>query len=259
MNVLTPWLTSPRLFPLGLTLGFVLLTAVPRGHAGECAAPLQATPALTQADDGERLQFIRQSLRDAALLERRFAVGWSITYVGLAGASWVLVPLGNDRRQNLDAAWNSAKALGASMLVLIEPLQVVRDQRRLEQMLAATEQPELRCVQLAHAERLLAHAARSEGRATHILNHLGTLALNIGLGMALGYGLDRPASAAMGVALGTAIGEVMMATRPQLAVRRLASYRAGNLHASEPPSSLTVGVFPTPLGSGYGVAMAGRY
>jgi hypothetical protein len=205
------------------------------------------------------MEFIRQSLRDAARLERRFAVGWSITYVGLAGASWALVPLSNDPRQPLDAAWNSAKALGASMLVLIEPLQVVRDQRRLEEMIARGPAVEGYCAQLAYAERLFTHAARSEGRAGHVLNHLGTLALNVGLGIVLGYGFDRPASAAMGVALGTAIGEVMMATRPQLAVRRLESYRAGDLHRSEPPSALSLGAFPTQMGSGYGVAVAGRY
>ncbi len=242
-----------------LSLGVLLTTTRPL-HAGECAAPLQATPALGQKDDAQRLQFIRESLRDAARLERRFAVGWSLTYVGLAGASWALVPLSNDPRQPLDAAWNSAKALGASMLVLIEPLQVVRDQRRLEELIARDTTAEDRCAQLAQTERLLTHAARSEGRATHVLNHLGTLAVNVGLGLALGYGFNRPDSAAMGVALGTTIGEIMMATRPQLAVRRLASYRAGDLHRSEPPSPLSLGVFATQLGSsGYGVAVAGRY
>ena len=258
MHILLRSFLTPRRFFPGLILFWLLTAARPVG-AGECAAPLQAAPALVMQDDDQRLQFIRQSLRDAARLERRFAVGWSITYVGLAGASWVLVPLARDARQNLDAAWNSAKALGASMLVLIEPLQVVRDQRRLEELLAAGDRPEQRCAQLAQAERLLAHAARSEGRATHVLNHLGSLALNIGLGMALGYGLDRPASAAMGVALGTAIGEVMMATRPMLAVRRLERYRAGDLHLSEPPSGMSLAAFPTQLGSGYGVAVAGRY
>src|SRR4051794_20401404 len=98
-----------RLLP-GLVL-LPFLTAAPPAHAEQCAAPALAAPALGEQDVELRLQFIRQSLRDAAQKERRFAVGWSITYVGLAGASWVLVPLSQDKRQNIDAAWNSAKAL----------------------------------------------------------------------------------------------------------------------------------------------------
>ena len=76
-------------------------------------------------------------------------MGWSLAYVGLAGASWVLVPLSQDPRQNIDAAWNSAKALGASLLVLVEPLQVMRDQRRMEALMAEPDQPEqrLKCAQ----------------------------------------------------------------------------------------------------------------
>jgi hypothetical protein len=217
------------------------------------------TPALGEQDVEARLQFLQQSLRDAVRLERRFAIGWSITYVGLAGASWVLVPLAKDPRQNIDAAWNSAKALAASVIVLLEPLQVARDQRRMEALLADPGRPEDRCAQLARAEQLLAHAASSEARSNSVLNHLGSLALNIGLGLALGYGLDRPASAAMGIALGTTISEVMMATRPTLAVRRLASYRAGDLRLSPLPSAPALSLLPTQLGSGYGLAVVGRY
>ena len=232
MNFITFVSLARRRWLAGLIL-LPWLTAARPAHALECAA-------LGEQDAELRLQFIRQSLRDAVRLERRFAASWSITYVGLAGASWVLVPLSKDPRQNIDAAWNSAKALAASVIVLIEPLQVARDQRRLERLLDGT-QPADPCTQLAQAEYLLAHAASSEARSTSVLTHLGSLALNIGLGLALGYGLDRPASAAMGIALGTAISEVMMATRPTLAVHRLASYRAGDLRLSAPPAVFTWG------------------
>jgi hypothetical protein len=86
------------------------------------------------------------------------------------------------------------------------------------------------------------------------------LLFNVGLGLGLAYGLHRPDSAAINTTVGILIGEVMIATRPTVAIQRLDRYRAGDFSRSPPPPALTsLFALPSRLGDGYGLAIGGRF
>lgn len=225
-------------------------------HAAECPGP---TAAVSELPVAARLAFLRQSLTDTARLERRFALGWSLTYAGLAGGTWLLLPFADDfEGQRRASAWNSATSVAAGLLVLIEPLLVMRDHRRLEALLAADPHPG--CATLAAAEKLLVHAASSEQGARTARAHALSALTTVGLGLVLGYALQRPESAAINTTIGIFLGEIMIASRPTVATLRLQRYRSGELDAPPPAAGgLTVGVVPLRLDSGYGAALAGAF
>ncbi len=247
---------APALFLLsGLLAGVAWPTA---SCAAECAGPTAAVSALPSA---ARLAFLRASLHDTARLERRFALGWGLTYAGLAAGTWALLPFSDDfYGQRKASAWNSATSVAAGLLVLIDPLLVIRDHRRLEALLAADPSPG--CATLAAAERLLVHAAGSEegarGPRAHILGALTT----VGLGLVLGYALQRPESAAINTTIGVFLSEIMIASRPMVALTRLQRYRSGDLSVSTPAPAaggLSLGLAPLRLDSGYGAALSGAF
>lgn len=246
---------APAIFLLGgLLIGVARPTA---SYAAECAGPTAAVSALPSA---ARISFLRASLHDTARLERRFALGWSLTYAGLAAGTWFLLPFADDfEGQRKASAWNSATSVAAGLLVLIDPLLVIRDHRRLEALLAAD--PSAGCATLAAAEQLLVHAAGSEqsarGPRAHILGALTT----VGLGLVLGYALQRPESAAINTTIGVFLSEIMIASRPTVAVTRLQRYRSGDLSdsAAPPTGGLSLGIVPLRLDSGYGAALSGAF
>ena len=179
--------------------------------------------------------------------------------VGIWG-TWLLLPFADDfEGQRRASAWNSATSVAAGLLVLIDPLRVIRDHRRLEALLAADPSPG--CATLAAAEQLLVHAAGSEegarGPRAHILGALTT----VGLGLVLGYALQRPESAAINTTIGVFLSEIMIASRPLVAVTRLQRYRSGDLGtATTPPAAgLALGLVPLRLDSGYGAALSGTF
>jgi hypothetical protein len=247
--------------PLWCVLGLLRVASV---RAEPCALPAGAAPALSQQSSAERLDFLADSLHSAAQRERRFAMVWSLGYAGLGAGSWVLLPLSSDPQQRTDAIYSSASSLFGALVVLIEPLRVIRQQRRLETLLRAagtTAAPE-RCALLESAERLLAAAAESEASAHGPLSHIGGVLFNLGLGLGLAYGLHRPDSAAVNTTVGILLGELMIATRPSLAVERWASYRQGELsrsHRSSAISGLSLLALPVRSGDGLALALSGAY
>jgi len=230
------------------------------GAAEECAAPASAEPEVARLDRATRLRFIQKTLQDTARAEKRFALGWSLTYTGLATGTWLFVPLSpGDQGRLIESAWNSGTAGFAALYVLLDPLMTAHDSHRLERLLSRTEGSGNPCQVLAEAERLLAHAANKETAARGALAQLGNLAFNVGLGLILGYGLNRPAGAAMNTTIGLTLGELMILTRPQVARHGLDRYRKGELTAPPSPSTVSWSVTPIASGTHYGLALAGSF
>ena len=233
-------------------------SAVP-ASAGECEIPVAAAPALAAQTPDARLRFISQTLRETARSEQRYAVGWSLVYTGLAGGTWLFVPLSGDPRQYVESAFNTGTSLLAALLVVIPPIGVIRDQQRMERLLLQQGTGDVRCTVLAESERLLLHAADSQERARNALAHIGNVAVNLGLGLVLGYGLDRPQGAAVNTSIGIVLGELMIATRPRQAARHLESYRVGNLRPESEALTAPFLVTPLRISSGYGVAISSNF
>ena len=243
---------------LGLLLG---LLGSPEARAGECTAPGGAAAALGEKTVEARLQFMQSSMRDTVRLERRYALGWSLSYVGMAAGTWFLYPIAEDKHgQLISSSWNSATSVVAALNVLIDQLRVVGDQHKLEALLAAPHPAAERCAVVAKAEKLFIHAADNEKSArsprAHILSFLST----VGLGLIFGYALQRPESAAINTGIGVVLSELMIATRPTLAMQRLERYRSGELELTAPPPSvLSWSVVPNFTSTSYGAAWAGAF
>lgn len=230
------------------------------GHAAECAVPTGAAPALGEHDAATRLRFVRDVLRETAVKERRFLVGWALTYTGFAGGAWVLVPFSDDPRKPIDAIWSSSTAVAGGILAVIPPAQVLRDHRQVERLAASPGPPS--CDALREAERRLEHAASSELGAGSALGHISSFAINIALGLVLGYGLKRPDTAATNTLIGIFVSELMIATRPLAAARGLERYRTGALtdaSAATAPPRLTLSPALAPLDGGLSVSLVGAF
>ena len=255
-----PWNGRRALIPLAIYAALGITTRAVPAQASECGSTVGAAPAQSDQEIDARLRFVQRSLRDTAILERRFLLGWGLTYVGLAAGTWVLLPLSsNPENQRIASAWNSSTSVAAALLLLIDPLQVIRDKNKMEALLA---QPAAQssCAVLMKAEQLLKHAADNErgarGARAHIISSLTT----VGLGVILAYALKQPDSAVTSTPIGIFIGELMMASRPLLAVRRLQGYRSGDLSLTSPPASgFSLGLTPLALNSGYGAAISGAF
>ena len=233
-------------------------SAVP-ASAGECEIPVAAAPALAAQTPDARLRFIAQTLRQTARSERRYAGGWSLVYTGLAAGTWLFVPLSSDPRQYVESAFNTGTSLLAALLVVIPPIGVIRDQQRMERLLLQQGTGDVRCTVLAESERLLLHAADRQESARNALAHIGNVAVNVGLGLVLGYGLDRPQGAAVNTSVGIVLGELMIATRPRQALRSLERYRIGNLQPESETLTMPLSVTPLLMRSGYGVAVSSNF
>lgn len=255
-------LRLPRFVGTALALGLLLCVFLPAAaHADECRSTVGAPAAHSAEEITARLSFIRQSLRDTAVRERRFVLGWSLNYVGLAAGTWVLYPLSsNPEGQRIASAWNSATSLAAALLVLIDPLQVIRDKNRMEALLATPNPAQSECALLIKAEQLLKHAANNEASARGARSHIISTLTTVGLGVVLAYALKQPDSAVTSTPIGIFLGELMLASRPIVAVRRLQSYRSGDLSMpAVPPFNLSLGVAPLAVDSGYGAAVTGAF
>ena len=247
---------------VGLGLGILSPAAA---LAGECTSPGGAAAALGEQSVEARLQFIQKSLRDTARLERRYAIGWGLAYVGMAAGTWFLYPFTDDKHgQMISSSWNSATSVAGGINVIIDPLRVIHDQHKLEALLTQSQyqsqSAEKRCAVVAQAEKLFNHVADNQRGAhspkAHILSFLST----VGLGLILGYGLGRADSAAINTSIGVALGEIMIATRPTIAVRSMEIYRTGELDAPLPkPSLLSWSLVPTSTSTSYGLAWAGTF
>lgn len=230
--------------------------------AGECGVPVGALSALAERDTDARLRFLRESLAETARKERRYLLGTSLAYAGFAGGSWVLVPLSDDPNKRIDAIWSSSTSIAGGLQNLIEPLLVMRDYRRAEELVAraAAVSGEPRCALLREAERRLEHAAKSETSARAPFARISGAVINVALGLVLAYGLKRPASAAQNTTIGMLVTQLMIAARPTEAIRRLERYRAGDLDlVSSAPSQVTLAPLFTPTSEGLSVGLAGSF
>lgn len=244
--------------------GAALTLIAAAAHAGECAAPTGAAAALGERDPAERLRFLRESLQATAKQERRFILGWTLTYTGFGAGSWVLVPVSDDPGKRIDAIWSSSTAAAGAILAVVQPLLVLRDVRQAEQLIAGAGAGAAGtgCQVLAEVERRLERAALNEAGARSAFSHISSAAINVALGLVLAYGLKRPSSAAMNTTIGLLISEVMIVTRPTEAVSRLERYRAGDLTAP-PPSRISLAPAVAPLGADQGrgalLSLAGTF
>lgn len=235
-------LGAPGLPPsISWASGCPTLPEIAQGAASSGAAPVVdgITPAI-------RLRFIADSLRRGAAPARTWTWGWGVGLSTVGAAQFVAAPLVSDRGLRAELLLGGSKSVLGLFPILVTPLSVMGDARRLDERVAAAGASANECESglLAQAERMLVAAAWRENFGKSWLQHTGVFVVNVGAGLALGLGYGRWITGTLGAAVGIAVGETIIYTQPRQSVEALARYRAGTLDAP-PATSSSWFVVPT--------------
>ena len=222
-------------------LGLVILLNARPTLAGECpVSVVGGKPALQQRSAEARLRFIQDRLRADAHNARIWGYSWGAIYSALATGQLVAAPLVS-HASGLDLYVGGGAALIGLIPLVVTPLKVIGDERRLDELAAAP--PEIDpCVALARAEELLERDAANEAQGQSLLFQGGNLVFNAGIFFVIGAGFGHWISATTSLFTGITTGEVMILTQPVGAVMALHQYRRGDLGA--PSAGVRVGIAP---------------
>ncbi len=216
-------------------LATALLLALAAAHparADTCALIEGGSPALAARTTDERIAAIQRGLREGARRARIWAWSWAGIYSALTVGQLASLPLrhGDDR---LDVTIGAPGAFLGVLVLIISPLKVMGDQRRLDALLRSPAGD--RCALLAEAERLLVRDAASEELSHSPVVHAGNFLFNLGLGLALGLAFGHWVQGVITTAVGFTVGEIQVATQPMDLPALLSRYRSGDLTIPPPP------------------------
>jgi hypothetical protein len=199
--------------------------------------------ALEGIDADVRLRFIDEHLRLGARRARIWAWTWAGIYSSLTLGEVILGVTEKDPESAKDDYLGAAASFVGLAVLVVLPLDVMRDQRWLERRLKHAPPNTDRCALLADAERLLIRDAASEEFGTGPLVHVGNFLFNIGVSLFQGLYFGHWGQAAITGLVGIAVGEIQAFTQPTDVVRALARYRQadlGHAPAKLPPAWLVV-------------------
>lgn len=222
-------------------LGVVLVLSARPAFCGECTASLVGgEPELQHLSAETRLHFIRERLRIDARHARIWSYSWGAIYSSLATGQLVAAPLVS-HASGLDLYVGSGAALIGVIPLVVTPLKVMGDEKRLDELEA--EAPETDpCVALARAEELLNRDAANEARGQSLLFHGGNVVVNAGIFFIIGAGFGHWTSATISLLTGIATGEIMILTQPVGALKALRQYRRGDF--GSPSAGVRMGIAP---------------
>jgi hypothetical protein len=237
-----------RGLPVALGAALLLLGS-PALAQSRCGPPPGDAGAsrVVDVDPEARLAFVRAALLDQAARERLWSRGWALGGVGLAGGNFGLAALQSDRDKRTGYVLSGIPALFFPLEALVDPPKAIRDSRLLEDLLASTAGiPGLpgkmdTCVLLGRAEALLADAARDERARVNLFRHGLGVAVALGLGAILTFGLHDTAGGILDLVGSLAVSEVHLWTAPTGAAVALTRYREAGAWA--PPEPKTVGLW----------------
>jgi hypothetical protein len=208
--------------------------------AESIATHVKGSDALQARSLDERLRYIDQRLQADAANARIWKYSWASIYAALAVGQFTAAPLvSRSTAKNLYVG-GSAALIGLAPL-LITPLKVIKDSRRVSELAAHPgDDP---CAALFEIEELLKRDAENEALGRSALFHGGNVVFNLGLFFLIGAGFGHWTSATISLLTGIATGEIMIFTQPTGALRTLSEYRSGNFQVQ--PSRAAV--WPVPL------------
>ncbi len=225
---------------LTLAAGSIALAAficARAASAQRCPTRPGISPALANIDALERLAFIRRRIDHAAYRSRVWAATWGSAYATVATVQVVRIPLTEDPTTQIEAALAAGSASLGALFVAIVPPAVLWDTRTIRQRIARHRQSDDICAFVADAETILEHSASNQAFGVGPVMQSVTLGYNIGLGLLIGFWLHDWTTAAITMATGTAISEVMLLTKPTDAIDAWRRYRIGDLRSTIRPST----------------------
>jgi hypothetical protein len=213
-------------------------------------------PWLERIDARDRLRFLDREMAHAAYRARFWAWSWAGIYSALTVGSAILTATASDESGRIDNGIGTAASFVGLAVLIVKPLDIMRDQRWLERRLRLARPDEDTCALLADAERLLIRDAASEAFGSGPLVHVGTFGFNIALVLLLGVGFGHWNAAVSTGVTGIAVGEIQALTQPTDAVRLLRDYRRGWVKRYPPKPATTWMVVPTAGRDHYGLSFA---
>jgi hypothetical protein len=198
--------------------GFAGATGVARADEGGCE------------NVDARLAFIRERLAADDHDSRRWMWAWTIAYGGLALGQAGLALTRDDEGEQVELYVGAAKSLLGLVPVLGLQNPALGNASKLEARVAevstggATEAE--RCAVVAEAEKMLDASADDEAFNRGFLAHTGNVLVNGGGLLVIGIGEGRWVTGAIGTAVGIAVGELQIFTRPTASLRGRDGYRA---------------------------------
>ena len=209
--------------PGALTVAMLAAAATARAAAG-CPLPEAADPALANVAPARRLEFIDARLTSAERKARIWTYGWGGGIAAAGVGTLVAVPfVAPENRVDWYTGAVSA-GVGVAALVIVPPV-VLDVAPALRSRIASAPHGVDVCPLLRGAEADLARVARDEERQGRWYVHLGNVLFNVGLGLFLGLGFHHWEAGAINAAVGIAVGEALILTRPTAAIADLDAYR----------------------------------
>lgn len=217
---------------------------------------------LAEIDARQRLAFVREVMTDQGRRARTWSLAWAVTGIGLVAGNFTLAALADTPDERIDPIVGGLASLFIPAAILVEPLEVMANQRTLEAELATlspTEGATGVCTALARAEHLLARSAHDEAFKAGIATHVFVIAGNGAIALFLGLGFDHWKGALLNGGGGLLISEFQILTQPTGAVSELARYRRGEVPAAPAPQRPSVRLAPWIAPGGAGLAAFGTF
>lgn len=222
-------------------LGFVLVLGARPAFGSECTVSLVGgEPALQHLTAAARLHFIHERLRIDARYARIWSYAWGAIYSSLTIGQLVAAPLVS-HASGLDLYVGGGAAVIGIVPLVVTPLKVIGDEKRLDELEAETLQADP-CGALARAEELLNRDAANEAQGRSLLFHGGNVVVNAGIFLIIGAGFGHWTGATISLLTGIATGEIMIFTQPVGALRTLRQYRRGDF--GSPSAEVRLGIAP---------------
>jgi hypothetical protein len=208
--------------------GFV---ALPARAATRCPAGVGGGEALAAIDGEARLTWIDAHLGATAHRARVWTWGWATGIIVATAANLAPLPF-VAKSDRIDWYVGAGTTIVGIVPLLVAPLDVVDDARRLHARLVAGESTNNVCRLLADAEAALARDAKNQADGRRWWLHVGNVLLNVGVGLFLGIGYHHWGAGAWNAFGGSAIGEAIILSQPTGTIEDLRRYREGALDGS---------------------------
>jgi hypothetical protein len=222
------WRHLARVAAASVVLATCALVGLPAQAATRCPAGAGGGEALADISGEERLSWIDSHLSTTAHRARIWTWGWGIG-IGVATLG-NLAPLpfvAKDER--IDWYVGAGTTVVGIVPLLIAPLDVVNDARKLHAQVAAETNADNVCRLLADAEQSLVRDAKNQADGQRWWLHVGNVLLNTGVGLFLALGYHHWGAGAWNAFGGSAIGEAIILTQPTGTITDLRHYREGAL------------------------------
>lgn len=172
-----------------------------------CLSLLVGARAASAQDCPQSVRDDYELLRDQERKARIWNWGWGGAFALMAGAQFSIAGVTDNDEVRLDMIVGGSKSAIGAAAVALDPLDV-----------SAPADP---CT--GDVAGALKAAAQSQSAKRSWFPHFGTVALNVGGGLVVGFVDDRWADAAIQTAIGILVGEIQIFTAPSRARDRVLS------------------------------------